>query len=175
MPPKTWKNVERRVAKIFAEKGYVNAKRNPLSGGTNVDDKGSKRYGDIIGTPFHIEVKHRKEFNKIYKTFGKFKGKDVLLYSDDLVCVELNFFLHMWTECDIWKLFGGKIVFYPIKFPKYVHSWFEKASKESGERVALLVLHPKGKKKFYVITNSLLPVTSENGNVSKSNGRYNEN
>lgn len=53
MGDKLWKQWEREIAKILG------TRRNPLSGSNNVDDKGAKRYGDVIHDRLHVEVKIR--------------------------------------------------------------------------------------------------------------------
>ena len=69
MPDKTWKAVERRVAKMFG------GQRNPLSGGNSRHTQ-----GDVIHPMFFIEVKHRAKipFLKIWldtKQKAKKEGK----------------------------------------------------------------------------------------------------
>lgn len=51
MPDKTWKQAERRVAKIF------NGKRTPLSGRNSLHTS-----SDVIHEKLYIEVKYKKDF-----------------------------------------------------------------------------------------------------------------
>lgn len=59
MADKTWKKVERKVAK------KLNGKRNPLSGSAS-----RHTAGDVIHPLFYVEVKHRKRI-PFYKEFEK--------------------------------------------------------------------------------------------------------
>lgn len=60
MGDKSWKRWEREVASWFG------GKRNPLSGGNNYDDRGRKRYGDVVGVEgLVIECKLLKRVGSI--------------------------------------------------------------------------------------------------------------
>lgn len=154
----TWKGAERRVAKIFITRGFENAYRNPLSGGNNVTDKGKPRCGDVIGTPYLIEVKHSGNlFNKMFKYFQKTKTKTIF-YDDRFVLMKIDDLMFnsdiphpppLWY--DLTQLLGKRFVLMPYKFPKAIYKWFDKAIAESEGKTVMLFLHPKMKQQFYVM------------------------
>ena len=64
---KLWKAWEREVA------GWINTKRNPLSGSNNVSDDGKRRLGDVIHPSAVIECKLRKSVSVISMMRGEYR------------------------------------------------------------------------------------------------------
>jgi hypothetical protein len=154
----TWKGAERRVAGILIKRGFPNAHRNPLSGGINVTDEGQPRCGDVIGTPYFIEVKHSGSlFNKLFKYFKKTKTKTIF-YDDRFVLMKIDdlmFNSNVVQPPPSWyvltELLNKRFVLMPIKLPQAIYKWFGKAIEESEGKPVMLFLHPKRKKAFYVV------------------------
>ncbi|MCJ7816511.1 MAG: hypothetical protein MUP55_01515 [Candidatus Aenigmarchaeota archaeon] len=159
MGNKPWKDAERRVAKVFIGRGFPNAHRNPLSGANNITDDSKPRCGDVIGTPYLIEVKHSANlFNKIFKYFKKTKTKTIfyddrfaLMKIEDLMFNAIDPSAPEPRQYDIHSILSKKMVLMPIKLPKSIYKWFDKSIAESGGKPVMLFLHPKRKAQFYVV------------------------
>lgn len=96
-----WKQFERDCAAI------VGGRRNPLSGGANVDDAGRPRSGDVIHPLLHIECKLRKQLAlfrwwRELRSQALLSGKQPVLFLRErgdrqtiLVCIDARFFQNL--------------------------------------------------------------------------------
>jgi len=137
MTDKTWKAVERRIAKVLG------GKRNPLSGSSSRHTS-----GDVIHDKYYVEIKHRARipFYNIFKDdfLEKKLGKkvSVLLYNKKsrycILMIDLDDFVK--KEIKVVEIIRTE----KIPFFKTFKETIKEARKEN--KIPLVIFHEKGSK-----------------------------